>query len=513
MEFDGRSAEDQRKLQAMTTGIVSFAYSTTLMRHEQHWQLDLTVPIDNAIAHKLLERLFATRSLSNSDSSRTLKGVDFTSKDNEESWTNTTLDGLEFELNDWAIDFGKITGSILGVADQDGVNAVGNTNALHQEGKTHVVPVHTSAHNTWRVPTSGLLAFDSISSHPKVLVCSAHSFDLSVPKEVVDLRDLWTRACSHKGQTLWNSRMEGKENGRPIQLPETLLLHSEGELELMRILPRHGILSFDFISLNYHGSSRFMQRYCFMFSFFKEPEQHDAGPADSARTSDARDNSSAGDTSGDTMRTDCNISMNPRHRQGIEHREKACAVFERTRKSPGSFEFCLNLLVDGEHIPQKVKGIVLCMLCSPVVVKTIGIFVLFLAWFWHCNHCSLLSSKSLTLCVLLFSLFFRKYRLLQYHLVDRHLYLKLPLTLNTNQYPTPRFYPLLKTLRNNPPQHKEKHFYSAYWTKQKMTMIGNQKTIQVTTIRKRPRNTSTANTPSTPSTATNTAASLKKIPN
>ena len=47
--FDGHNNESQRRLVSLVSGIVDFGYSTTMMRHEQHWKLDLSDPSDNAI--------------------------------------------------------------------------------------------------------------------------------------------------------------------------------------------------------------------------------------------------------------------------------------------------------------------------------------------------------------------------------------------------------------------------------------------------------------------------------
>jgi hypothetical protein len=193
--FDGHDTEHQRKLQSLTNGFIHFAYSTTLMRHEQSWKLDLSTPTDNAIAHKLLEKIFdnAMKQLNNEriaamkkkgsgkkETEEEITGTHLIAAANQDTWTNCKHNSKPFELKNWFIDLGKITSSIL-----------------EQEAQQQH---HTSQTNTWRVPTSGLLEFDAISSHPQVVVLTSHTFNLSNTNDVVTLRDLWTRACGHKGK-------------------------------------------------------------------------------------------------------------------------------------------------------------------------------------------------------------------------------------------------------------------------------------------------------------------------
>ena len=141
-----------------------------------------------------------------------------------------------------------------------------------------------------------------------------------------------------------------ESKGRAIQLPETLLTHSEGEMELMRILPKHGILSLDFITLNHNDKSRWMKRYSFRFSFFKEGEKKKE-EEEEAETEE-NDHSKEESKFETAPSIDSSSSASGRHLQGMEHRMKACAIFERTQNDPSSFEFCLNIEVDGIPIPQ-----------------------------------------------------------------------------------------------------------------------------------------------------------------
>ena len=345
ISFNGHSTEDQRKLQSLTNGIVTFAYSTTLMRHEQHWKLNLKIPCDNAIVHKLLEKIYnsavkiSERKGDDGDDDidfKTLSTAELIENATQDTWTNTMLDNKRFELHSWYVHFGETSQSILDHIDGS------HTDDFKRKK-------HTTAANIWRVPTKGMLEFDSVSSHPQVVVLTSHTFNLSVPNDLVSLLDLWTRACSHQGQTIWNSTIKtgGKEGSRPIQLPETLLLHSEGEAELMRILPNKGILSLDFITLIHHDKSKWMKRYSFAFSFFSKDYYNSSGDNDGAS-----DCGNDGDSDGGGERKTKENIIYSRHRQGIQHRKKACAIFERTKKSPGSMEFCLNIEIDGIHVPQ-----------------------------------------------------------------------------------------------------------------------------------------------------------------
>lgn len=54
-----------------------------------------------------------------------------------------------------------------------------------------------------------------------------------------------------------------------------------------------------------------------------------------------------------TRTTSLPLLSTQRHRRGPSHRAKASAIIQRTIAAPGSFEFCLNLEVNGEHVPQK----------------------------------------------------------------------------------------------------------------------------------------------------------------
>ena len=144
-----------------------------------------------------------------------------------------------------------------------------------------------------------------------------------------------------------------ESKGRPIQLPETLLTHSEGEVELMRILPKSGILSLDFITLNHNDKSRWMKRYSFRFSFFKkEDEEEEAETEENDHSGEESKFEASKDRIEAPTTPAIDSSASARHLQGMEHRIKACAIFERTKNGPGSFEFCLNIEVDGIPIPQ-----------------------------------------------------------------------------------------------------------------------------------------------------------------
>ena len=130
--FDGHNNEAQRRLVSLVSGQVSFGYSTTMMRHEQHWKLDLSLPSDNAIAHKLLERVYKAaikemqqKNIKKQKNKQKHDGLIHTSANmistaSQETWTNTTLNGKPFQLQDWAIDFGKISGSILQQREEEG---------------------------------------------------------------------------------------------------------------------------------------------------------------------------------------------------------------------------------------------------------------------------------------------------------------------------------------------------------------------------------------------------------
>ena len=369
--YDGHNHESQRKLSSLLDGHVDFGYSSTLMRHEQHWKLDLAVPSDNAIAHKLLERVFtaaiknmqATNTKASASASASGIETESTSSNiistaNQETWVNTIHNGLSFSLQDWVIDFAKVTGSIL--SGENELLKSMEENTLKKEERTLVK--HTSATNTWRVPTSGLIEFDSISSHPQLVMLTPHSFDLSKPADRVGLRDVWSRACCHEGQTLWNCKID---NNRLINLPETLLTHSEGEISLMKILPHRGILSLDFITLKHNEKSRWMKRYNFSFAFFKEDEEEMEKAEKTEEQEEANDGRKEGkeegkegkegkETEGDKQEylKKRRPPRNVRHRQGLIHREKATAIFERTKAGRGMFEFCLNIEVNGIHIPQ-----------------------------------------------------------------------------------------------------------------------------------------------------------------
>ena len=84
-----------------------------------------------------------------------------------------------------------------------------NHEASAEENRSRHGPRHVvSSKSVWRVPSEGILEFDSVSSHPSTVLLTPYSFDLSVVEDRNDLRDVWTRACSHHGQSLWNSTLD-----------------------------------------------------------------------------------------------------------------------------------------------------------------------------------------------------------------------------------------------------------------------------------------------------------------
>lgn len=398
--YNCHKTEDQRRLESLHKGVLEFAYATTTLRQEQHWKLDLSVPSDSAIAYKLLESVYtsALQEVANQqkrdeshdqyspgatqideigdsykdlhhdeqqsfveqamsqNSSMQHSIVKVIAESSQETWTNATLNGKTFHLYEWACDTGHVTEAIL----------------RHSAGKLSGHKSHVPSKSVWRVPTSGILEFDSISSHPKAVLSTPYSFDLSIVEDRNDLCDVWTRACSHYGQTLWNATIDGE---RPIQLPETLLLHPEGEKELMRILPRHGILTLDYINFVFHNRSRRMRRHKFSFDF--RPRGNGTRPlndmAEKEKNVDqdgideqklVQDQDTKPDVKNEVelaqLKRDSNGNSSSekhlsyqRRRHGASHRAKAVAIVKRTMAAPGSFEFCFNLEIDGEHVPQK----------------------------------------------------------------------------------------------------------------------------------------------------------------
>ena len=119
----------------------------------------------------------------------------------------------------------------------------------------------------------------------------------------------------------------------------------------MRILPRRGILTLDYINLVHHDRSRRMRRHAFSFDFrrrravktkteerFQDKDEEEDSLEDPALISS----------------TGCPPSVSTsRHQRGPSHRAKASAIIRRTIAAPGSFEFCLNFEVNGEYVPQK----------------------------------------------------------------------------------------------------------------------------------------------------------------
>ena len=87
-----------------------------------------------------------------------------------------------------------------------------------------------------------------------------------------------------------------------------------------------------------------MRRHTFSFDFRRR------AAAEAKAKEEERDSQTACGTDADGGAP---LLSTQRHRRGPSHRAKASAIIQRTIAAPGSFEFCLNLEVNGEYVPQR----------------------------------------------------------------------------------------------------------------------------------------------------------------
>ena len=228
--------------------MVEFDYQSTSLRHEHHYKLNLAKPVDNALCHKLLERVFLT-SIEARDS------VIETQLRNEENvgeillpkqhdeWKNSKFNGVSFTLDSWVVS-----------------QAENGATSKHEENRMHI-----SVQQTWKVPSKGLLELDFHTAHPCKMLVTHLVYNLNSPKSKSEFLDLWTR-CSHtEGKNIWNAKV----GGRSITFHESLYY----DKQVLSMLPSSGILHIDHIECVAVESTKWMLRFPIKFDDLKNAEQ------------------------------------------------------------------------------------------------------------------------------------------------------------------------------------------------------------------------------------------------
>ena len=233
--------------------IVELEYTSSTLCHQDRYSMDLSVSKDRALVHKLLERIFETTQAAQHAKKKAMESKEelFKVMSYPDRWENALYNGSKFDLAKWSINFEMIEASL---GNKDG------TRGHHMK--------KTSEKNSWRVPEHGVLEFDHQSAHPVSLEVESLKFDMSVLNERTQVVNRWLRASKLPGQTIFNCFLDGK----PFHFDESLWR----ERKMLKALPLHGTMVFDYVTASPKETSRNMQRSSLQYDLSVHAEREEA---------------------------------------------------------------------------------------------------------------------------------------------------------------------------------------------------------------------------------------------